>query len=265
MKRKIIKIDEKKCTGCAACITGCPEQAIQIVDTKQGPKARLVKDFYCDGLGACLGTCPEGAISIEEREAQEYDDKATVERIKMVAPEMLETHIKHLEAHGMGGSGKHEHKKHEIICGCPSAQTMDLKKKLNLKAEITNTQAFQSELVNWPVQMHLVSPSATYFKNADIAIVADCVPFAYASAHQDFFKGRVVIIGCPKLDDTDTYTEKVTDIITQASPKSITVVHMEVPCCSGLDYLVQEAIKKSDKKVPYKKIVITIKGGISAQ
>jgi len=210
VKRKIIKIDEEKCNGCGNCIPSCPEQAMQIVDTPKGPKARLVKEFYCDGLGACLGSCPTGALTIEERETDVYDEEATIARIK----------------------------------------------------EMTK---IPSELRQWPIQLHLVPPLAPYFQNQDLLIVADCVPFAYANFHQDFLKGKAspgLAIGCPKLDDVDAYIEKVTQIIKTANPKSIKVVHMEVPCCSGLVHIVKQALNQAKKDIPFEEITIGIKGEI---
>ncbi|OGS24416.1 MAG: hypothetical protein A2297_07215 [Elusimicrobia bacterium RIFOXYB2_FULL_48_7] len=255
MKRKIITIDEKLCNGCGECIPGCPEQAIQVVETKKGPKARLVKDFYCDGLGACLGTCPTGALQIEEKEAAAYDDKATVERIKKVAPEMLETHAKHMKEHGMGGHSSHQ------ACACPSSQTMDFRQEKHADTGV-RAQDVPSELTQWPVQMHLVLPSAPYFKNADLLVAADCVPFTYANFHGEYLKGRALVIGCPKLDDVEAYIEKMAAIISEAGLKSIKIVRMEVPCCAGLEYIVKEAMKKAGKNVPVSNVVIGIKGSI---
>lgn len=225
VKRKIIEIDEARCDGCGACIPSCPEQAIQVVDTPEGKKARLVKELYCDGLGACLGACPTGALILEERESAPYDEEATVERIKEVAPEMLETHLRHIREHEQEPGG-----------------------------------GAQAELRQWPVQLHLVPPFAPYFRNADLAIVADCVPFAYASFHQDFLKGRAIVVGCPKLDDVDAYIDKLTQIIETADLKRIQVIYMEVPCCYGLVYIAQKAMAAAGKDVPFETVVIGVKG-----
>ena len=267
VKRKIIKIDEEKCNGCGACIPSCPEQAIEIVDTPKGPKARLVKEFYCDGLGACLGTCPTGALTIEERIADGYDEEATVARIKEVAPEMLDTHLKHLKEHAKELPEHHSHKMHKGMSSCPSAQMLHWEKKSGVEpsgslhgAKAPTPVTNSSELRQWPIQLHLVPPIAPYFQNSDIVIVADCVPFAYANFHQDFLKGNAIAIGCPKLDDVDAYIEKVTQIIKISNPKSIKVVHMEVPCCFGLVDIVQEAMERSGKKIPFEEITIGIKG-----
>lgn len=255
VKRKIIVIDEEKCNGCGLCIPSCPEQALQIVETPKGPKARLVKEFYCDGLGACLGSCPTGALTIEEKETEPYDEEATIERIKEVAPEMLEVHLKHMKEHSQHTN---HHVKHSFS-GCPSSQTMHWNKNKtnkNQKVEI------ESELQQWPIQLHLVNPAAPYFKNADIMFVADCVPFAYGNFHQDFLKGKAIAIACPKLDDLDGYYEKVRQIIELNNPKSITVVNMEVPCCFGLLHIVEEAVNKLKKKPKIKQVIVGIKGDI---
>jgi len=261
--RKIINIDEKLCNGCGQCIPSCPEQAIQLVDTPDGPKARLVKDIYCDGLGACLGDCPTGALTIEEREAKAYDDEATIARIKQVAPELLETHIKHIQEHTSEMSTQPTQSTPSPGFVCPSARMLQWdKQEEEQKVTDKQTTPLQSELRQWPVQLHLVPPVAPYFKNADIVVVADCVPFAYADFHQEFLKGegRAIAVGCPKLDDAQAYVEKIAQIITKAQPKSITVVNMEVPCCFGLARIVQLAIEQSGQDVPVKTVTISVKG-----
>lgn len=249
IKRKIIKIDEDKCNGCGLCITGCPEQALQIVQTEKGPKARLVKEFYCDGLGACIGSCPEGAISIVEQEAEPYDEQATIKRIKEKAPEMFAYHIQHIKEHKQQTSK-------ECNYSCPSVKEM----KWQSESTPTTTNKINSELRQWPIQIHLVNPSAPYLKNAKIAIIADCVPFAYANTHQDFIKDYAVLIGCPKLDDTQAYIEKIANIIKTANPECIRIVHMEVPCCFGLTHLVKQAINIAKKEIALEEITVTIKG-----
>ncbi len=259
VKRKVIVIDEEKCNGCGNCIPACPEQALQIVDTPQGPKARLVKEFYCDGLGACLGSCPTGALTIEEREAEPYDEEATIERIKKVAPEMLDIHLKHLAEHSQELPEHHSHKIPKGITSCPSAQMMSWEKH---SSTLDKHLEIPSELRQWPIQLHLVNPQAPYFKNADIMFVADCVPFAYGNFHQDFLKGKAIAIACPKLDDTDGYYEKVKQIIELNKPKSITVVNMEVPCCFGLMHIVEETVSKLKKRPKVKQVIVGIKGDI---
>lgn len=256
IKRKIIKINEELCNGCGNCIPSCPEQAIQIVDTPEGKKARLVREFYCDGLGACLGSCPTGALTIEERYSEPYNEEATIARMREVSPEMLETHLKHLKEHAQELPEHHTHKMPEGITSCPSAEMLVWEEK----KKISETLKLPSELRQWPIQLHLVPPFAPYYQNADLVIAADCVPFAYANFHQDFLKGRAIAIGCPKLDDVDAYLEKVTQIIKTANPKSIKVVHMEVPCCFGLVNIVQEAMTQAGKKIPLEAVIISIKG-----
>ena len=255
VKRKIITIDEELCDGCGNCVPGCPEQALQVVDTPDGPKARLVKEFYCDGLGACLGTCPTGALSIVEQEVDPYDEEATVERIKEKSPDMLETHTKHMKEHAHEMHGVHDGHK-----SCPGAKVMHWD---NVPCDESCTATrIGSQLRQWPVQLHLVRPDAPYFKNADIVFVADCVPIAYGDFHKDFLENRAIAMGCPKFDDAKAYTEKIAQIITLSDPKSIEVVVMEVPCCSALETIVQQAISMSGKDISYKKSIVAIRGDI---
>ena len=259
IKRPIIIIDEELCTGCGDCIPSCPEQALELVETPDGLKARLVKDFYCDGLGACLGACPTGALIIEEKEVDPYDDDATIERIKEVAPEMLETHIEHIKEHA------HQLELHvtpapaqeTVECGCPAAQTLTWEEEKPVSEEAVKLPA---QLRQWPIQLHLVSPNAPYFQNKDLVIVADCVPFAYANFHQDFLKGKAVAIGCPKLDDANAHLAKIAQIIKIGNPRSVTVVNMEVPCCFGLVRIVQQAMQEAGKNIPFETVTISIKG-----
>jgi len=232
MRRKIIRIDEEKCTGCGQCVTACAEGAIAIVDGK----ARLVSETYCDGLGNCLGTCPEDAITIEEREAEAFDEKA------------VEAHL-----------AKESSSKKSFTC--PGSMVRELKRETGSdRAETREPTA--SELSQWPVQMALVPPSAPYFRNADLLLVADCVPFAYADFHGKFLRGRPVAVGCPKLDDGETYVEKLAEIVGQAAIKSITVARMEVPCCGGLTMIADKAVERSGRDVPVKTVVVGIEGGI---
>ena len=258
VKRQIISIDEDLCDGCGICIPACPEQAIQIVDTPAGKKARLVKEFYCDGLGACLGSCPTGALSVEEREAEPYDEAAAIARIKRTAPEVLEEQVKHPEEHAQEFSEQHEHEPPEGVPSCPSAQMFRWAGEEEDVA--TESVKFHSALLHWPIQLHLVHPSAPYYQDADLVIAADCVPFAYANFHEDFLKGKALAIGCPKLDDVDAYLEKIKQLIEMAHPRSITIVHMEVPCCSGLVTIVRQALRESRKNIPLEEIVIRITG-----
>lgn len=262
VKRKIIVIDEDKCDGCGLCIPSCPEGALAIVDGK----ARLVKEEFCDGLGACIGECPQGALTIVEREVEEYDEEGIVAHLSEKSPELVERHIAHLKAHVKempDNLSKHG------VTACPSAQVMQWEKAEEegetIKPhpeDVKDKEIASSELRQWPVQLHLVPPHAPYFKNADLALVADCVPFAYANFHSDFLKGKSIAIGCPKLDDVSAYLDKVTQILASNDIKSLTVITMEVPCCYGLVNVALQALKQSGKEIPFEEIVIGIKGDV---
>lgn len=252
VKRKIIRIDEEKCDGCGLCIPSCPEGALQIVDGK----AKLVKESFCDGLGACLGECPQGALTIEEKEVEEYDEEGVIAHIKEKSPELLEKHLRHLKEHSHELPKYHSQAK---ITSCPSAQMLHWEKK---ERGVKEEARISSELRQWPIQLHLVPAHAPYFQNADLILVADCVPFAYANFHTDFLKGKVIAIGCPKLDDVDAYVNKIKEIIESSDIKSLKVVHMEVPCCYGLVHIAQEALNKSGKNIPFEAVIIGIRGEI---
>ena len=227
--RKIVKIDEEKCNGCGLCIPNCAEGALRIIDGK----ARLISERFCDGLGACLGHCPEDAVTVIEREAEEFDEKA------------VEAHI---------GS-----KPQPAFAGCPSSRPIEL----NVPASGTESVSAQprvSMLSHFPVQLKLVPVNAPYFKDADLLVAADCVPFAYPNFHHDFLKGKAVVVGCPKLDDIDYYIKKLTEILKTNSVRSVTVPFMEVPCCFGLVRAVEEAMKASGKDLPLTKVKIGIRG-----
>ncbi|MFA6566648.1 MAG: 4Fe-4S binding protein [Victivallales bacterium] len=236
MKRNIVNIDEGKCNGCGLCVTACAEGAIQLVNGK----AKLVSDIYCDGLGACLGECPQGAITIEERDASAFDEKAV---------------HKHLE--NLAGKPKEEKHQHS---GCPGMAAMSFTNKD--KHSSRPAKKLDSELSQWPVQMHLVPPVATYWDNADLLICADCVPFAFANFHSELLKGKKLLIACPKLDDTAPYLEKLTTIFKENNIKSITVARMEVPCCGGIAMIAQRAFRDSGKKIPFSTVVVSIRGEI---
>ncbi|GAB4174831.1 MAG: 4Fe-4S binding protein [Calditrichia bacterium] len=239
--RDIVHIDEELCNGCGDCIVSCEEAAIQLVDTPNGKKARLVKEIYCDGLGACLGSCPVGAITIEQREAEEFDEEATHEWVQKVnhKPEVPNPH------HAHGG-------------GCPGSRMRNWEEADAVVVPVSTRQAPQ--LRQWPVQLHLVSPMAPYFKGANLVFAADCVPFAYPNFHEDYIKGRAIAIACPKLDDTQPYLDKIKAIIEQNEPASIEVVIMEVPCCSGLVRLVHAALQETGLNIPFTYSVIGIRG-----
>ena len=254
MIREIVKIDEDKCNGCGDCVPGCAEGAIQIINGK----AKLVADNLCDGLGACLGHCPMDAITIEKRQADEFDEGAVEEHLeKSVAP----------SAHGHGHSHGHG--------GCPSAQVRSFAAPAGLgggcpSAQVKSFAAEKtageeagvrpSQLRQWPVQMHLVPPTAPFLKDADLLLAADCVPFAYADFHKDFLKDKALLIGCPKLDDGQAYLQKLTTMLQQNNIRSLTVLHMEVPCCSGLIAIARQALAASGKEIPLETIRIGIQG-----
>lgn len=237
MKRKIIKIDEDKCDGCGLCAKACAEGAIKIIDGK----ARLVSETYCDGLGACIGECPAGALTIEEREAGRFDEEA------------VKAHIR--EEKTGKARGLHGHQ------GCPGSRMMNFE-----RAENENSAAngySPSRLSQWPIQLHLVSPEAPYYKNADVILSADCVAYALAVFHENHLKGKSLAIACPKLDDgKDVYAEKIVSLIDDARINTLTVMIMEVPCCSGLLALAHMALKKSKRKVPLKCVTVSLRGEI---
>ena len=241
-KRKIIEIDEDKCTGCGACVTQCAEGALQIVNGK----AKVVNDVFCDGLGACIGECPEDALRIVEREAPGFDEAATEKHLSKMK--------KATEKKPIG----------EEPCGCPSHNPMILTAS-STKSGHGHPEArdeLPPKLTNWPVQWRLVTPSMPFFKDKDVLLSADCVPFAFRDFHGKFLAGKPLIIGCPKLDDQKAYLEKLTDILRDATPKSLGIVIMEVPCCFGLKKLVDEAVRRSGKQVPVRMTVVGIKGNI---
>jgi len=271
MKRQIITIDEKKCTGCGNCITGCPEGALQIIDNK----ARLVSDLFCDGLGACIGTCPEDAIYIEEREAEPYDEKTVMANIVTQGANTIKAHLKHLEDHGENtflAQAKAYLTEHGMeipstkcedegsACGCAGGAAKTFTRhETTASAESTGTIA--SELRQWPVQLHLINPNADYFDNADLLISADCVPYSYGDYHRKFLKGKIVITLCPKLDkDIDRYIDKLAEIFTRHTIKSLSIVRMEVPCCGGTEQIVQKAIEKAGKTYMVKLTIVSLQG-----
>lgn len=236
MIRKIIHIDEEKCNGCGACASACQEGAIAMVDGK----ARLMRDDYCDGLGNCLPACPTGAITFVEREAAAYDEAAVEKHLKERAEKAL-GHAK--PVHG----------------GCPGMMARAIRRE-NAPAPAA-TQEMPSQLSQWPVQIKLAGVAAPYFENADILIAADCTAYAYGNFHADFIRGRITLIGCPKLDAVD-YTEKLTAIFASHNIRSVTVARMEVPCCGGIEYAVQNAIAASGKDIPCRVAVIGTDGTI---
>jgi len=282
MKRKIISIDETKCTGCGQCIPDCPEGALQIIEGK----ARLVSDLFCDGLGACIGTCPEGAISVIEREAVPYDEKVVMATIVKQGVPVIKAHLEHLAGHGQlelyaqaieylqeKAIGVPDHRGpvcppqpgqggRSPFATCPGSAARSIPKNPSAPDQQPPVKA-ESELRQWPVQLSLLNSGAQYFDNADLLIAADCVPFAYAGFHQEFLRGRIVIIFCPKLDpDIEGYIAKMAEIFSRHTIKSISIVHMEVPCCNGVRYVVEKALERAKKKIPLTDTTILINGGL---
>lgn len=283
MVRTVIQIDEDLCNGCGNCVTGCHEGALQLIDGK----ARLIGDNLCDGLGACIGECPVGAIEFIEREATAYSEREVLDRIMPMGENTVVAHLRHLKDHGQKD---YVHEGFAVLSekgwdaaairakvlagdrsaapvpqggGCPGSRVMDFTPRAQTPLSAPVAKA-QSELRQWPVQLSLVPPSAPYLKGADLLVAADCVPFAYANFHQDFLRGRVLLIGCPKLDDTAYYAEKLTEIFTSNAIRSVTVLRMEVPCCGGITQAVKHAITASGQVVPYAEAVIGIDGRLQA-
>ena len=237
--RKIIRIDEELCDGCGQCVPSCAEGSIAIVDGK----ARLVAEQYCDGLGACLGECPQGALSIEERESEEFDEEAVAAYLE--------------EKAGKEDAPQEPH-------ACPSARLVTFAPGISKGAAETEGARGDSEskLGHWPVQIRLVPPTAAFLKDADLLVTADCVPVAYPNFHRDFLDGKVVMLGCPKFDNAEAYVEKFTDIFRTARIRTVTVLDMEVPCCSALPAIVRRAMEAAGAAVPMEEITIGTRGTI---
>jgi NAD-dependent dihydropyrimidine dehydrogenase PreA subunit len=298
MKREIIKIDRTLCNGCGICIPNCHEGALQMIDGK----ATLVSELMCDGLGACIGHCPEGAITIEEREAEAYNEVLTIKEMIKAGKNTVLAHLKHLKdfqekeyihqafdymkanatnipfnvdevLHEVQQHNKQKepetnpylqnlivHKENEATgAGCPgSASKTFAPVKMTNENEDTNSQ-----LTHWPVQMHLINPMATFFKDSDLLLAADCVAYALGNFHSKYLQGKTLTIACPKLDSNkEVYVEKLIHLIDQARVNTITVMKMEVPCCGGLMQLVQLAMQQTKRKVPVKLIMVSSKGEI---
>ena len=231
MIRKIIKIDEEKCNGCGLCITACHEGAIGLVDGK----AKLLRDDYCDGLGDCLPVCPTEAIAFEEREAAEYDEAAVKENIEKRQAEVLP-------------------------CGCQGTHARPLNRGIDC-SPIKELKAAETHLSQWPVQIKLIPPNASYLNGANLLIAADCSAYAYGNFHNDYMRNKITIIGCPKLDEGN-YAEKLTAILKTNNIKSVTVARMEVPCCTGIENAVKTALQACGKLIPWQIVVISTDGRI---
>ena len=238
MKRKIIRINEEKCDGCGLCVNACHEGALQLVDGK----AKLVSESYCDGLGDCLPECPTGAITMEEREAAAFDEAAVK---------------KHLET-------RNNPMPEILACGCPGTHSRTFERKAEVAAPTVPVSAHVpagSQLRQWPCQIKLVPVNAPYFDHAHLLVAADCTAYAYANIHHDFMRNKITIIGCPKLDNIQ-YTDKLTEIIKAHEIKSVTVLRMEVPCCSGITNAVKQALVNSGKMIPWQIVIISTEGSV---
>jgi Fe-S-cluster-containing hydrogenase component 2 len=237
--REIILIDEEKCDGCGLCIPSCPEGALAIVDGK----AKLVSESYCDGMGACIGECPQDAMRVIKREAPEFDEAAATENMRKAEVQKNQAkaaaHATHFD-------------------GCPGSRTMVLEKKE--RRTDAPVGKLSSELTQWPVQLHLVSPMAPYFDNRELLVAADCVPFADPNFHKSLLSEKSLAIACPKLDDTSSYAPKLAEIIRRNNIPKITVAIMVVPCCMGLYGIVKEAVEMSGKDVEIDAIVVGVEG-----
>jgi Fe-S-cluster-containing hydrogenase component 2 len=242
IKRKIIQIDEEKCNGCGNCVISCAEGALAIVDGK----AKAISDNLCDGLGACIGECPQDALHIIEREAEAFDEEA-VEA--------------HLEAQKQKARPAAENE-NEPACGCPSTRIQAFAPCSAANRPVRQTASASSALANWPVQIRLIPPNAPFLKGADLLVVADCVPVAFPSLHQELLQGKAVMIGCPKFDNADEYIDKFAAIFTTAGIKSVTTVVMEVPCCSGLPMMVKKGMQKANRHIPATRVVVSTRGEI---
>lgn len=279
MKRKIITIDEEKCTGCGMCVPDCPEGALQIIDGK----ARLVGELLCDGLGACMGSCPEGAITVEEREAEAYDERRVMENIIPQGAAVIRAHLEHLKIHGedellrqaravLDDRGialpeplirMHPHH-HPHGGGCPGSASVTLPGAHAPARVIPDGGGAPSRLGQWPVQLRLVNPAASYFNSADLLVAADCTAFARGDFHDRFLDGKILLVFCPKLDhDPGEYVKKLAEIFTLHDVRSVTLVRMEVPCCGGLSAIVQEALRQSGNSMILREYVLTLRGEIA--
>ncbi len=286
MIREIVKIDEELCNGCGDCVPNCHEGALQIIEGK----ARLISELMCDGLGACLGHCPQGAITIEKREAEDYDEVLVVSQMISAGKATVFAHLKHLQEHGetgflnealryikanrskmpfqisevhdlLHGEKKVETPQSGAGCGCAGSAPQSFEVS-DLKMAAAK-EGVPSALTQWPVQMHLINPAASYFNGADLLVAADCAGFAYGNFHKDFIEGRKMVIACPKLDQgQDIYIQKLVRLIDESKVNTITVVIMEVPCCGGLIQKVKMAAQMATRKVPIKEVVISTRGEV---
>lgn len=274
MKRTIIKIDETLCNGCGACVSGCHEGALQMINGK----AVMVSELYCDGLGACIGECPVGAIELEEREAEPYDEEAVMERLILKGEQVIIAHLKHLKQHGehelleqglaylkkkniaINFPDSKEKEPEKLACGCPGNRAQFF---TSVTGEV---KPVISELRQFPVQLHLLNPQAGFLKGANMLLAADCTAFASGEFHQRFLKGKILAIACPKLDhNIQSYIDKLTEFIDVSMIDTLTVLIMEVPCCGGLLRIAEMAREQAKRNIPLKVIVLSVKGEIISE
>jgi len=237
--RKVIEIDDDLCNGCGECIPNCAEGALQIVDGK----ARMISEIYCDGLGACLGHCPQGALKITEREAEEFDEKAVEQLLKKQGQ-------------------KHKAPEDPFHAGCPGSRLQTFKSPCQEANRPVSHVKGSSALTHWPVQVRLVPPTAPFLKGAHLLVAADCTAYAYPDFHGELLDGKALMIGCPKFDDAQEYVDKFAEIFNIAGIRKVTVVDMEVPCCSKLPLLVKKAMEISGKEIPMEEVIIGIRGDV---
>jgi NAD-dependent dihydropyrimidine dehydrogenase PreA subunit len=293
MKREIVKIDNDKCNGCGDCVPNCHEGALQIIDGK----AVLISDLLCDGLGACLGHCPTGALTIEKREAEPYNEVEVMADMVKKGKNVVIAHLKHLKDHNekeylkqgftflkeressvgfdiievqnsVEGTNDYKNLTMEQIIktqvghssGCPGSRAMSFHA---IDSGNDENLHIASQLTHWPIQLHLINPAASNFNKADLLVAADCTAFSFGNFHNDFLKNRKLVIACPKLDSNkEIYIEKISRLIDEAFVNTITVLIMEVPCCSGLLQIVQMGLQSARRKVPLKAVTIGIRGEI---
>ncbi|HOE79099.1 MAG TPA: 4Fe-4S binding protein [Smithellaceae bacterium] len=249
MIRKIIKIDEEKCNGCGLCVPGCAEEAIKIINGK----AKLVSDVYCDGLGACIGDCPEGALSIEEREAEAFDEQAVQAAIEARRNHGRPALVSLTAVPAAGGV-------------CPGTAHAVFDRQSQNRAAEPAVGSQPTELTHWPVQLHLINPAANFLQEQDVVLAADCVAYTMGDFHARFLRGKSLAIACPKLDSgLDEYLDKIRRMVDEAKINTLTLVIMQVPCCSGLLQIVQTALQKAARKVPLKVVVISTRGDVLSQ
>jgi ferredoxin len=298
MLREVVQIDEKLCDGCEACIPNCHEGALQMIDGK----ARLISDLMCDGLGACLGHCPQGAITIEKREAEPYNETKVMELMVGKGENTVVAHLQHLKEHneteflqeGVRYLNDHQDEldfsvtevmnrvhgakveEKQLACGCAGSEARSFTPQsapagipsaaggFTLAAETVANQP--SELRQWPVQMHLINPGSSYFRESDLVLAADCVAYSLGDFHSNWLKGKTLAIACPKLDSgMESYVEKIRGLVDEAKINTLTVMMMQVPCCGGLMQMVQMAVQQAKRKVPVKKIIVGVEGAILSE